>query len=85
MSLMRFRLARDALQFGNEDGYCALKDQYRILWQIRIARTSGLARIFRFPPAEPRFDFSIKDGEFAGATPSMGVPKPPKIRSTEWI
>ena len=65
MSLMRLRLARDALQFGNEDGYRALKDQYLILWHIRIARTSGLARIFRFPPAEPRFDFSINDGSFA--------------------
>ena len=65
MSLMRLRLARDALQFGNEDGYRALNDQYRILWHIRIDRTSGLARISRSPPAEPRVDFSINDGEFA--------------------
>jgi len=62
---MRLRLARDALQFGNEDGYCALKDQYRSLCAIKMSRTSGLARIFRFPPVEPRVDFSINDGEFA--------------------
>src|SRR5579864_7691900 len=65
MSLMRLRLARDALQFGNEDGYRALKDQYLILWHIRIDRTSGRACILCSPPSEPRVEFSINDGEFA--------------------
>jgi hypothetical protein len=39
------RRARVAEQFGKVVGYCALSDQYRILWAIKMSRTSGLARM----------------------------------------
>jgi hypothetical protein len=55
-SLSRLRRARVGEQFGKVVGYCALRDQYRILWAIRMSRTSGLARMFfRLPPQKLPF------------------------------
>jgi hypothetical protein len=52
-NLSRLRRARTAEQFGKVVGYCALRDQYFILWAIRTSRTSGRACTCRFSSAEP--------------------------------
>jgi hypothetical protein len=52
----KFRRAREAEQFGNAVGYCALSDQYLSLCAIKMSRTSGLARmVFRLPSQEFAF------------------------------
>jgi len=50
-SLRKLRRARDGRQFGKQAGCCARRDQYFILWAIKISRTSGRACI-RFSSAE---------------------------------
>jgi hypothetical protein len=66
------RRARDAEQFGKQVGYCALKDQYFILWAIRISQLSRVSevklRIFIVQPGLSKSDASPQQLQLLGVT-----------------